>query len=79
MAAFLEVEFTVTLMRLTQSGDYVESGDRMFMYYFAVPDGWASLPDQACQGRASGAPPRGRRCAPVLETPGPAGKLWPWN
>jgi hypothetical protein len=52
MAAFLEVEFTVTLMRLTPSGDYVESGDRMFNYYFAVPDAWASLPDQALQSRA---------------------------
>lgn len=51
MATFLEVEFTVTLMRLTEHG-YVESGDRPFTYYFAAPDAWAPLPDAALQQRA---------------------------
>jgi hypothetical protein len=51
MAAFLEVEFTVTLMRLTEVG-YVESGDRLFVYYFAAPDAWASLPEATLQSRA---------------------------
>jgi hypothetical protein len=36
----------------------------------------ASLPGQACQGRVpSDAPRRSERCALVLETPGPAGRL----
>jgi hypothetical protein len=49
--AFLEVEFTVTLMRLTELG-YVESGDRAFTYYFAVPDQWTTLSDETLQTRA---------------------------
>lgn len=57
MAAFLEVEFTVTLMRLTELG-YVESGDRAFNYYFAAPDAWARFPDQTLQTRAFAAAER---------------------
>jgi hypothetical protein len=53
MAAFLEVEFTVTLMRLTELG-YVESGDRAFPYYFVAPDAWANLPDETLQTYAFG-------------------------
>lgn len=50
MAAFLEVSFTVTLMRLTDGG-YAESGDRVFLYHFAGPDSWATLSDEALQDR----------------------------
>lgn len=50
MATFLETEFTVTLMRLTELG-YVESGDKTFTYYFAAPDSWATLPDATLQQR----------------------------
>lgn len=38
--ACLAVDFTLTLMRLTDSGDYVESGDQVFRYFFIVPDAW---------------------------------------
>jgi hypothetical protein len=51
MATYLEVEYTVTLMRLTDPG-YVESGDRTFLYYYAAPDAWAALPDRELQARA---------------------------
>jgi hypothetical protein len=51
VALFLEVEFVMTLMRLTEIG-YVESGDRSFGYYYAVPDRWADLPDLELQKRA---------------------------
>ena len=58
MAAFLEVKFTVTLMRLTETGAHVESGDRVFTYYFAVPDAWANLADAELQTRAFAAAER---------------------
>lgn len=50
MAGYLEARFVVTLMRLTEYG-YMESGDREFVYYFAIPDAWASLPDDVLQER----------------------------
>ncbi len=39
---FLDVKFTVTLMRLIPELEFhVESGDRVLTYYFRVPDAWA--------------------------------------
>lgn len=49
MSAFLDVKFTVTLMRLTELEIYVESGDRIFTYFFRVPDDWPA--DADLQGR----------------------------
>ena len=51
MALFLEVELTMTLMRLTDAG-YVESGDRSFNYFYAVPESWGALPEMELQKRA---------------------------
>src|ERR1044072_5053559 len=45
MSAFLDVKFTVTLMRLTELDIHVESGDRIFTYYFRVPDDWLTDAD----------------------------------
>src|SRR5262245_5779132 len=58
MATFVEAELTVTLMRLTPNGDYVESGDRSYRYYFAAPDAWARLSDAALQAHAKTAADR---------------------
>ena len=41
----LAVDFTVTLMRLTETGDYVESGDKIYRYFFSTPASWADNAD----------------------------------
>lgn len=58
MATFIEAELTVTLMRLTPNGDYVESGDRSYRYYFAAPEAWARFSDGALQAHAKAAADR---------------------
>src|ERR1051325_9099786 len=45
MSAFLDVKFTVTLMRLTELDIHIESGDRLFTYYFRVPQDWLIAAD----------------------------------
>lgn len=52
MATFLEVELTVTLASPTPDGGYREAEPKPFVYYFAVSDAWARLPDSALRLRA---------------------------
>jgi hypothetical protein len=45
LSAYLNVKFTVTLMRPTEMDIYVESGDRVYDYYYRVPMFWLSDPE----------------------------------
>ena len=51
MTAYFEVEFTVTLARPTGADAHAEAGDRVYTYYFAVPDAWTFLIDDELQLR----------------------------
>ena len=51
MTAYFEVDFTVTLARPTGPDTHAESGDRVYTYYFAVPDAWTYLIDDELQLR----------------------------
>jgi hypothetical protein len=50
MDTYLEVEFTVVLVR--RDGQGGESDERAFTYYFAVPESWSYLVDDELQLRA---------------------------
>jgi hypothetical protein len=51
MTAYLEVEFTVALARPTGPDAHVESDERVYTYYFSVPDAWTYLIDDELQLR----------------------------
>ena len=40
---YLAVDFTVTLKRVTQFGGFAESGDKVYRYFFSVPQSWKDL------------------------------------
>ncbi len=52
MAAYIEVDVTVTVMRPTGQS-VVESGDTLVRYYFAAPDRWSRFSDATLGGRLS--------------------------